>query len=109
MQEEAHDIVNKEINVILKGCGKFVLLERKVDDYTCGDISFSNKIMLCSFCKGKLKGIISMEASEIEFLESLDFLSRYKSCDGCALGNEKLLLRLQALKISMEDLQERVK
>ena len=96
--QEAHDIVNKEINVILKGCG---------DDFSNPSSAYRMccKGDLCYDCKGKLKGIISMEASEIEFLDKLlennhkFMLESLKDCP---------TRRLQALKISIADLKEKV-
>lgn len=40
-------------NRIKIGCDKRVFCERRADDYICGDISFSNEILLCPICKAK--------------------------------------------------------
>lgn len=78
---QAHDIVNKEINVILKE-----FMEYPEDDVV----------------RAELKGIISQEATEIEYNENL------KDNILCDLCSEDFDKRLQALKISMADLKEKV-
>jgi hypothetical protein len=97
ISQEAHDIVNKEINVILKG------LEDLSEEY--GDIRNSEEDnkeidIKISHHVGFLKGIISQEATEIKFLES-----DYDIID----SSNEMRNRFEALKISLTDLQERVK
>lgn len=100
---DAHDIVNKEINLILKA------LEDLSEDY--GYVYNSEEDnkeidIKISHHRGLLKGIISQEATEIEDKELFVELCDYNCYSHTYLNPNN---RLQALKISMDDLKEVVK
>lgn len=105
--QDAHQIANEEILKLIEGCrGLYNGVTEHDECYsliTNGGVFINN---LCPVCLNKLKGILSSQEKEIEFLTSEFFI--YLGIDN-KYQTIKVRKRLEALKISCQDLRRVLK
>lgn len=105
---EAHDICNVGIRVIME---KLEVSKLKVETYKIEDYRHEEGEEEIEKYKSVLKGILSSQQKELEFLEKLQ--NKYNDFKAIDSRIFKLLLeiedRIESLKISNKDIEEKIR